>query len=473
MNWVRIVGSWLGRLYNLGLGLGYLFLQSPISFLSSISMANVSRFFAAIRVEPIRDIIKNAQTFFELERQGRRRGGLGNSLELFVRAVKARVQDGEIQLFVSHEASRTGAPLIVFKIAEHFESRGNFTSIFILCKGGEIRSDFVNRFPCYMVQNRKAGPQRDQELSLLFGTLYAEFGIRSVIVNSVESLFVLHSLHASGIVNISMLVHEMGNLYDSGSWIEIEKYAKHVVFPAQFIKKKALENTPISSPHMFVRGQGLLNEDIVHLPKDPWRSRIRSELGIPEGSTMVLACGSTIVRKGVDIFSFTAISVLNNCSPESAPYFVWLGDAPSNHFMKWVEHDVNLSGHKEHIIFMGSRDISAQYFLACDIFFMTSRGDPYPCVVQEAMAAGAPIVGFHNSGGYPEMLYEDNSYLHEYGDIVGAARTLLKLVRSPELYQSKVEDTRSFAAREFDFGAYADFLMEITSKEILETQYES
>jgi len=46
------------------------------------------------------------------------------------------------------------------------------------------------------------------------------------------------------------------------------------------------------------------------------------------------------------------------------------------------------------------------YYSACDALFLTSREDPYPTVVLEAMNVGVPVVLFKNSTGFDTVIQE-------------------------------------------------------------------
>ncbi len=53
----------------------------------------------------------------------------------------------------------------------------------------------------------------------------------------------------------------------------------------------------------------------------------------------------------------------------------------------------------------------ADYFSAADVLALTSREDPLPTVVMEALACGMPCVAFDESGGMPELLRAEEAGL--------------------------------------------------------------
>lgn len=366
-------------------------------------------------------------------------------------------------LFVTHETTRTGAPLIILQIAKDFQQLYDIQPVFMLLKPGEIHKEFALVFPSYYLQNRESEQVEALELELanLLPQMIKELNIDTSYVNSAESRFILPYLRQYGISNIVSLVHEMGNFYPENAWDIINENSKHMVFPAQYIKEKAFENTALDDSKIHVRGQGLLKPEIFQANRSVCKRLIRQELGIEEDAIIVLSCGSPIARKGIDIFTFTAISILNQYKGKSPLYFIWLGGAPHNYHQMWAERDIQQSGFEHHIRFIGSRVDTIPWFVGSEVFYMTSRGDPFPCVIHEAIAAGLTIVGFENAGGLPEMIPSFNSYVHAYGDIAGVSQSILDLVDTPSLLELKRQDMIDFAQTSLNFQSYSIFLHDL------------
>ncbi len=58
----------------------------------------------------------------------------------------------------------------------------------------------------------------------------------------------------------------------------------------------------------------------------------------------------------------------------------------------------------ERVHLLGERETPAPYYIAANAFALTSRADPFPCVVHEAMAAETPVIAFSGVGSAPEAL---------------------------------------------------------------------
>ena len=66
-----------------------------------------------------------------------------------------------------------------------------------------------------------------------------------------------------------------------------------------------------------------------------------------------------------------------------------------------------------------------------DLFFLSSREDPFPLVMLEAGYAETPIVGFKGAGGVNDFLAAHAELLVEYTDEAHAASKILSVLAWP------------------------------------------
>lgn len=92
------------------------------------------------------------------------------------------------------------------------------------------------------------------------------------------------------------------------------------------------------------------------------------------------------------------------------------------------------------------------------VFLLTSREDPFPSVVLEAMSAGVPTVAFEESGGVPDLLRE-----YDAGCAVplGDAAEMVRQMRALALRTRPRDRERlaQVARQHFNWDAYADRLL--------------
>ena len=161
--------------------------------------------------------------------------------------------------------------------------------------------------------------------------------------------------------------------------------------------------------------RGLLNRNFGARVSDSIKTDIRRELGLADESIIVLGCGAISIRKGVDIFIFVAQKSFGISDADI--HFVWLGSlAVETDLYYRVVRDIE-AGWSDLFIWSGERSDPAPYFRAADMFAMTSREDPFPCVVHEAMACELPVIAFEDAGGAPEAFDVDCGVTVPYRDV--------------------------------------------------------
>lgn len=434
-------------------------LKSPFHFFKVLNISNVRTLLFAIKNEHPSVILKNFKELLfnaKIREDGNTALFINDTLA-YLKGIKA-IENKKIVFMVSHEASLTGAPLIILKIAEILKSKYNVVPIFICLKFGEIFDKFEEVAPTYLVSNYKSDANITNEILEIINTVKKKYKTNNAIINSAESIKSFKPIKNSGIQNVVGLLHETGSFYPKNAWKAINKYADKIIFPANFVKKHALDNTSFDTTKIRVRGQGLLKPELLNLDKEKERAKLLNKLNLPADAKIVIGCGQTIARKGFDMFTFTAISVINRM-PNA--YFIWLGAAEHNDYQLWVDIDIKLAEKKDNIIFAGQINDVSTYFAGADLFFMTSRGDPYPCVVQEAMACSLPVLGFKNAGGFVDLINDENGKILNYGDINEATNTIVELFEQPSLLNEK-----SFKAKEkiidgYQYETYVDYIWEL------------
>ncbi len=94
------------------------------------------------------------------------------------------------------------------------------------------------------------------------------------------------------------------------------------------------------------------------------------------------------------------------------------------------------------------------------VHLLTSREDPFPSVVLEAMSAGVPTVAFEEAGGAPDLLRD-----HAAGAAVplGDAAAMVRMMRALALQTGPQERARlaRVARQQFPFAAYANRLLHL------------
>lgn len=144
---------------------------------------------------------------------------------------------------------------------------------------------------------------------------------------------------------------------------------------------------------------------------------LRKKLNISSTTTVVGMIGTSDYRKGYDIFLETARKMKNN-----DVHFVWVGSDDRKSF----HNDLNLS-------LIAPCKNYLEYYHLFDIFYLSSREDPYPMVLVEASAFGIPIICFRNAGGAQEFVDKKAGFISPFLD-----------TNAVESYLQKVIDNKNF-----------------------------
>lgn len=144
---------------------------------------------------------------------------------------------------------------------------------------------------------------------------------------------------------------------------------------------------------------------------------------LPAGPPTVVNLASVQARKGTDLFVETAIKV---CRQHPDVEFLWLGGGQP--FGTWRE-EIEAAGLQERILFPGYADSAYLLLRRASLLFLSSRDDPFPLSVLEAMCLGRSVVAF-DVGGAPEALAGLGHLIPPF-DTDQAAEAILHCLRLP------------------------------------------
>jgi glycosyltransferase involved in cell wall biosynthesis len=366
---------------------------------------------------------------------------------------------------VSHELTHTGAPLILLKIVEQLVARLNLSVLVLSDRGGELLDDFVEWSPVLVLDAaRKAGIPARQFLKEILASFATK--PRLMLINTVcPELFdyARDDLAAWG-VPIMTLAHELASSFDAARFENIYSVSNCIVYPAQFVRDEAhrLYELPIEKTELIP--QGLLNPEFGQIDGASARAALLDDLGAPDDAFIVLGCGTIDARKGIDVFvRAAALSLkLERQDDKARPlYFVWVGGGPTDrHSPYWYAlQDIRRGGIEDRVHFLGPRTHPEACFVACDAFVMTSRMDPFPCVIHEAMACGKPIIAFEGAGGAAEAIRGGAGITLPYGDVDDMAQAVRRLATEPRLAARYGAKAKKIVRTRYVFKDYVDNLL--------------
>lgn len=392
-------------------------------------------------------------------------------MRFFRRSKKNRIPEAPPRrrvLFVSHEATRTGAPKIILNILKHFAGSCDIQCETILQSGGHLAGEFEKHstVDCLNLPKENTG-----ELRKRIGKLIAREKNNLpvlAICNSMESRFIAKELEALDIPVI-MLVHELPSSYSEEDYQSVYEIAERVVFPVNAVREAANEKTLIPKSKSIVLSQGLLDPNFgTGITRELAYSQIRKELHLPENSFIVLGCGTLDLRKGIDHYASIARRVIQYNHADKPVHFVWVGEGArwTHSPYHYVQLDLDKTPARDHVHFIGERDNVEPYFVGADSFLMSSRVDPFPCVIHEAMAASLPVITFADSGGASEAIDNGAGFIVPYADYDQAANVISLLANQPEIAAGVREKSKERVFDRYRFEDYGEKLVDLAESVI-------
>lgn len=372
-------------------------------------------------------------------------------------------------IIVSHDASRTGAPLIILNICKSLALSHGYELTIILGNGGELEEEFRQYGSIINLEELSAKNRWDwkhEELQLLLYDLISE-NFLYAICNSAESFKIIQTL-ASLNIPVYSLIHEFSECYDNSIFQMIHAYSNIVIYPSKIVQESAEKALGYAPEKRTIVPQGLFNPNFPVGDKEQDRLEVCRELGLDSDCKIVLGSGYVDFRKGCDLFLQTAILFLKK-NPDEKCIFIWLGDLNpefiNNSYTFWLLHDLEKSGYSDKIKFIGSRKSVDKYFNAADIFLMVSRLDPFPCVVLEAMAAALPVILFEGATGSVDAINDKNGILVPYLDIDRIVKELVKLFRNSHERIRIGNNALKTVSSQYKFKNYVNTLLKVIEAE--------
>lgn len=374
----------------------------------------------------------------------------------------------EVILLLGHDASRTGAPLLLLNLVKSFAEDG-YECVTILKDDGPLVGEFlkhshvINLSDCKEVQSVLELLVSPQTIERLGSTLHG------AIANSVESLPIAEPL-ANFDLPLLYLVHELSNGYTKKHLSKVSQVADRLIFPAEFVKSSFKEKISVPESKTLILPQGLLDPNFGSGSRLKARQKIREQLGLDESAFIVLSCGTYILRKGLDWFVETAYKALKKEQNKDDIHFVWIGNGDESAFSLYYycKLDIENFGITDNVHFTGEiieDQLLNDFFVGSDLFLLASREDPFPCVCQMAMAAGTPLIAFDKAGGTPELLSHGGGSLASYGDTEEVAQLVLNYYNDRELLSQHGNRSRQVIRQKFKFEDYFSSLRELLKTE--------
>ncbi|MCH2203697.1 MAG: glycosyltransferase family 4 protein [Fuerstiella sp.] len=353
-------------------------------------------------------------------------------------------------LFLGHDASQTGAPIVLLRMLRWLRENTDLSFSVVLGRGGPLESDYRK------VADTKVYYAATRTEPHLLSALLRVPGLRRIIGYSHRRLLKMflwfrkpRMIYANTAATGDMLaffdlpqvptvthVHELEvalrTLVGLPQFSRIIRHTNQFLAVSQAVRQNLILNHNISDDDIDMVPEFLPVGEHSRTDCENARLNFIKRFGLPNDAFIVGASGTPGWRKGSDLFVQVAGHVVRT-RPDAPIYFAWIGGPLTKTESEHLLHDCDCLGVTERIRFIDTQPDPIPLFQGLSVFAMVSREDPYPIVTIEAAAEAVPIVCFDQAGGTQELLEGDAGFVVPYLDTAAMADRIVELFDTSSL----------------------------------------
>lgn len=370
-------------------------------------------------------------------------------------------------LLISHEASLSGAPILVLSLLKKLkQQRKDYTIDVLLLRPGQLYEDFAklsdnkilvanhfNQSLSFVNRNFKKlqsaffpkQENKEEQIEKVTGKLLQN-NYDLVYANTAETLEWTIPFYKKNIPTI-VAIHEL-------------TFGMESSYPKDFILKN------ISNVSMIIAGSNAVADNLIsrynadpkkvtaihsfvdeklEIQKD--KEQIKKELNIPKSDIILGIASSQELRKGTDLVPLLVKKISDKTDINFK--FINLGGSSKSGPVKCSKIDAEKLGVEDKIIYVDHNKTPNDYINIFDIFLLLSREDPFPLVMLTAAKLQKPIVAFEKSGGAVEFLENGHGILAPYLDLDTMADEVIKLMKDSGLRETYGESINKRLENEY------------------------
>jgi glycosyltransferase involved in cell wall biosynthesis len=335
-------------------------------------------------------------------------------------------------LFISHDASITGAPMLLINLARALSLMKDRYSVTFLIKNNSLSllPQFESLGPTFLAKSLKKKSSIGKIVTKIY--LYnsrSPFNIR-VIKKALKDVDIVFSntITNGDILKVIRPIFS-GKIY---SYIHELEIACH-----QFTNKSDKEDllsctdvfvSPSSTVNVFLNSAfNIDTKKVFFLPYYiPYNNQsFSNKKQLNKKPFFVGNVATRDWRKAPEIFIAVCKAVFKK-DINADIFFLWKGENVSILDSLRLNYDIKKSGLVEKVNFIDATDNVYEFYHKLDVLLLTSREDPYPLVMLEAASVGVPCICFAESGGAVDFVtLSRGGSVIEYLDIDGMANQIL------------------------------------------------
>lgn len=355
-------------------------------------------------------------------------------------------------LFIAHEATRTGAPLVLLKILESLKK--SISCDLLLLSGGVLLDEFLRHVHRCWIQEKKVSERKKtftvkplnlfRRIKRRLANKRASISRNIYLENRRKRYDIIYCNSVVTLeegIRIKKTIQKPLVFHNHETIATFERHGFDKIISENIHLIDLIITVSEETARGFIDRFGF-DPDRVHVippfaikPENKTGSKrfLQQQFGISDDTFIIGSSGVISDRKGFDVFIQTLLQ-FSKLNPDSNFVFMWIGRT-DEYLTRYLDYDLERMGLKDKLILTGEVEDPVPYYNLLDVFFMCSREESFGMVALENAFLGKPVMLFKDATGFQEFCTPENSVLIPYLDTCFAAKTLTELKQNPQLCQ--------------------------------------
>jgi glycosyltransferase involved in cell wall biosynthesis len=356
-------------------------------------------------------------------------------------------------LFITHDASRTGAPIVLLHLLRAVVRADVIDVVVAAGSGGPLLAEFTQLAPTVVLSAPRA--VRAVGRRVRGGASATRQLERALAKRRIGRLGRFDLVYSNTVMNTELLAlvgsaPVITHVHELEQWIAAkvtpEKMDTLVARTDHFIVASEPVRRNLCDRHGADPARVTVVEEFIDLDAVPARAGPSSD--VAGGSVHIGGAGTLDRRKGADLFIRAAAAIRAASTVDIR--FTWIGGDLEAAFAREVRALAAELGIADHVVFTGHVGDALRRLAQLDLFLLTSREDPFPLVMLEAAALRLPIVCFDGTGGAPGFVEDDAGSVVAHLDTAALAQAALGLIDDPARMRRAGDRAREKVERRSD-----------------------
>lgn len=363
---------------------------------------------------------------------------------------------GKKILFISHEASNSGAPKLLLALLKFLKLKHPQIHIDILfLEGGVLLPEFQKHSECFLF-GTLVKKEVVSRLKIKLGLISSE--IEDVIVEVlIKNNY--NVVYGNTIVTASWLqlfkkynlktilhVHEskyLFNLFKINQPIQLHGIDRFIAVSQNVADNLVLQNN-VAWPKLEIIYPFVVDDLIPTIT----RSQLKSSLGLDK--EIIIGCvGYPSLIKGSDMLPLLCKGIVEE-NPNLKFKIIVIGGTGKNYHRVIAEMDSQKLGVGDKLMFVENTEMPQNYFNIFDIFLSLSREESFSLATLNAAEFGIPIISFRDCGGPTELVSEEAAFFVDYLSISGIIQNINYMLKNPDVIKLKTRLAKMEVSKKFN-----------------------